>query len=371
MNTRLQVEHPVTELVTGIDLVEQMICIAYGKKLTITQDKIVLNGSAIESRIYAENPYKSFLPSIGRLTKYSPPQEKTHDDGSITRNDTGVREGDEISMFYDPMIAKLITYGPDRNTARETMLLALDSYNISGVSHNLNFLSSIMQNSQFIDGYTTTNFIDEHYPDGFQGERESKEFNEIFAAVLACYHHLKKERIQPLIANISEWSVTLNEEIITLKLEKNNIDFVVHGTDESKQIQINVSANNPITEVIIDDQKYLFKIEDNQPGYTLTYRGRVFKALVTRKTTARLNQLMPKKSPPDLSKFLLSPMPGLLIKVCVNANQTVKAGEELAVVEAMKMENSLRAANDVKIKSILAEEGDNLMVDQTILEFED
>jgi len=228
-----------------------------------------------------------------------------------------------------------------------------------------------MQNSQFIDGYTTTNFIDEHYPDGFQGERESKEFNAIFAAVLACYHHLKKERIQPLIANISEWSVTLNEEIITLKLEKNNIDFVVHGTNESKQIQINVSANNPITEVIIDDQKYLFKIEDNQPGYTLTYRGRVFKALVTRKTTARLNQLMPKKSPPDLSKFLLSPMPGLLIKVCVSANQTVKAGEELAVVEAMKMENSLRAANDVKIKSILAEEGDNLMVDQTILEFED
>ena len=366
MNTRLQVEHPVTEMVSGLDLVEQMILIAAGNQLNITQDEVQINGWALECRIYAEDPYRDFMPSIGRLTSYVTPSES-----KSIRVDTGFREGSEVSMFYDPMIAKLITYGPDRNTARETMLLALDSYNISGVSHNLNFLSSIMQNSQFIDGYTTTNFIDEHYPDGFQGERESKEFNEIFAAVLACYHHLKKERIQPLIANISEWSVTLNEEIITLKLEKNNIDFVVHGTNESKQIQINVSANNPITEVIIDDQKYLFKIEDNQPGYTLTYRGRVFKALVTRKTTARLNQLMPKKSPPDLSKFLLSPMPGLLIKVCVSANQTVKAGEELAVVEAMKMENSLRAANDVKIKSILAEEGDNLMVDQTILEFED
>ena len=366
MNTRLQVEHPVTEMVSGLDLVEQMILIAAGNQLNITQDEVQINGWALECRIYAEDPYRDFMPSIGRLTSYVTPFES-----KFIRVDTGFREGSEVSMFYDPMIAKLITYGPDRNTARETMLLALDSYNISGVSHNLNFLSSIMQNSQFIDGYTTTNFIDEHYPDGFQGERESKELNAIFAAVLACYHHLKKERIQPLIANISEWSVTLNEEIITLKLEKDNIDFVVHGTNESKQIQINVSANNPITEVIIDDQKYLFKIEDNQPGYTLTYRGRVFKALVTRKTTARLNQLMPKKSPPDLSKFLLSPMPGLLIKVCVNANQTVKAGEELAVVEAMKMENSLRAANDVKIKSILAEEGDNLMVDQTILEFED
>lgn len=366
MNTRLQVEHPVTEMVSGLDLVEQMILIAAGNQLNITQDEVQIKGWALECRIYAEDPYRDFMPSIGRLTSYVTPSES-----KFIRVDTGFREGSEVSMFYDPMIAKLITYGPDRNTARETMLLALDSYNISGVSHNLNFLSSIMQNSQFIDGYTTTNFIDEHYPDGFQGEEESKEFNEIFASVLACYHHLKKERIQPLIANVSEWSVTLNEEIITLKLEKNNIDFVVYGTDESKQIQINVSANNPITEVIIDDQKYLFKIEDNQPGYTLTYRGRVFKALVTRKTTARLNQLMPKKSPPDLSKFLLSPMPGLLIKVCVSANQTVKAGEELAVVEAMKMENSLRAANDVKIKSILAEEGDNLMVDQTILEFED
>jgi propionyl-CoA carboxylase alpha chain len=366
MNTRLQVEHPVTEMVSGLDLVEQMILIADGNQLNIKQDEVEIKGWALECRIYAEDPYRDFMPSIGRLTSYVTPSES-----KFIRVDTGFREGSEVSMFYDPMIAKLITYGPDRNTARETMLLALDSYNISGVSHNLNFLSSIMQNSQFIDGYTTTNFIDEHYPDGFQGEEESKEFNEIFASVLACYHHLKKERIQPLIANISEWSVTLNEEIITLKLEKNNIDFVVHGIDKNKQIQINVSANNPITEVIIDDQKYLFKIEDNQPGYTLTYRGRVIKALVTRKTTARLNQLMPKKTPPDLSKFLLSPMPGLLIKVCVSANQTVKAGEELAVVEAMKMENSLRAANDVKIKSILAEEGDNLMVDQTILEFED
>ncbi|MDC0185878.1 acetyl/propionyl/methylcrotonyl-CoA carboxylase subunit alpha [Gammaproteobacteria bacterium] len=366
MNTRLQVEHPVTEKVTGLDLVEQMILIAAGNKLSFKQDDVQIKGWALECRIYAEDPYRDFMPSIGRLTSYLTPTES-----ELIRVDTGFREGSEVSMFYDPMIAKLITYGPDRNTARETMLHALDSYNISGVSHNLNFLSSIMQNSQFIDGYTTTNFIDEHYPDGFQGEVETEEYNKIFASVLACYHHLKKERIHPQIENITEWSVTLNEELITLKLEKINTGFMVHEIDQSKNIQINKSVNSPITEVIINDQKYLFKVEDNQPGYTLTYRGRVAEALVTRKNTAYLNQMMPKKTPPDLSKFLLSPMPGLLIKVCVSENQTVKAGEELAVVEAMKMENSLRAANDVKIKSILAKEGDNLMVDQTILEFED
>lgn len=366
MNTRLQVEHPVTEMVSGLDLVEQMILIASGEKLNIKQEDIQIKGWAMECRIYAEDPYRDFMPSIGRLTSYLTPTES-----QFIRVDTGFREGSEVSMFYDPMIAKLITYGPDRNTARENMLVALDSYYIAGVSHNLNFLSSIMQNSEFISGYTTTNFIAEHYPDGFQGEYISKEMNQLFASVLACYHHQKKERIQTLITNKTEWSVIINDDLFTLKLENNNANFTIHEAEHTKKYQINKSANNPIVEVITEDQQHLFKIEENYPGYTLTYRGRVIKALVTRKRTAELNQLMPKKTPPDLSKFLLSPMPGLLIKVCVTENQTVKAGEELAVVEAMKMENSLRAPEEVKIKSILAEEGDNLMVDQTILEFED
>ena len=366
MNTRLQVEHPVTEMVTGIDLVEKMITIAAGESLNLQQNKITTSGWALESRIYAEDPYREFMPSIGRLTKYRTPASSKN-----VRIDTGIREGSEVSMFYDPMIAKLITYGNTRDEAIQYMLRAIDQYVITGVSHNLNFLSSIMQNTTFQSGYTTTNFIADEYQDGFKGESGTEHETQIIACVLACYHtdQLKRIKTNRMIKN--QWTVKINEQQIPVSTEdKDTLMKAVSPTNEYN-ILISKQHNDPRVQIKIDDEEFCFQIENQYPGYQLTHRGRVFSALVSRQRTAELNRLMPEKIPLDLSKYLLSPMPGLLMKICVEEGQTIKTGEELAVVEAMKMENSLRASKDVKIKSILTTEGANLAVDQKILEFED
>ena len=366
MNTRLQVEHPVTEMVTGIDLVEKMITIAAGEPLNLQQNKITTSGWALESRIYAEDPYREFMPSIGRLTKYRTPASSKN-----VRIDTGIREGSEVSMFYDPMIAKLITYGNTRDEAIQYMLRAIDQYVITGVSHNLNFLSSIMQNTTFQSGYTTTNFIADEYQDGFKGESGTEHETQIIACVLACYHtdQLKRIKTNRMIKN--QWTVKINEQQIPVSTEdKDTLMKAVSPTNEYN-ILISKQHNDPRVQIKIDDEEFCFQIENQYPGYQLTHRGRVFSALVSRQRTAELNRLMPEKIPLDLSKYLLSPMPGLLMKICVEEGQTIKTGEELAVVEAMKMENSLRASKDVKIKSILITEGANLAVDQKILEFED
>ena len=366
MNTRLQVEHPVTEMVTGIDLVEKMITIAAGESLNLQQNKITTSGWALESRIYAEDPYREFMPSIGRLTKYRTPASSKN-----VRIDTGIREGSEVSMFYDPMIAKLITYGNTRDEAIQYMLRAIDQYVITGVSHNLNFLSSIMQNTTFQSGYTTTNFIADEYQDGFKGESGTEHETQIIACVLACYHtdQLKRIKTNRMIKN--QWTVKINEQQIPVRTEdKDTLMKAVSPTNEYN-ILISKQHNDPRVQIKIDDEEFCFQIENQYPGYQLTHRGRVFSALVSRQRTAELNRLMPEKIPLDLSKYLLSPMPGLLMKICVEEGQTIKTGEELAVVEAMKMENSLRASKDVKIKSILTTEGANLAVDQKILEFED
>jgi len=366
MNTRLQVEHPVTEMVTGIDLVEKMITIASGESLNLNQDDITTSGWALESRIYAEDPYREFMPSIGRLTKYRTPESSMN-----VRIDTGIREGSEVSMFYDPMIAKLITYGKTREEAIQYMLSAIDQYVITGVSHNLNFLSSIMQNPTFQSGYTTTNFIAEEYQDGFKGESVTEHETQTLACVLACYHAHQLKRIKTNRTNINQWTVKIDEQQIPVRTE--DIDSLIKAVSQTSEhnILIDKQHNDPRVRTKIDDEEFYFQIEHQYPGYQLTHRGRVFNALVSRQRTAELNRLMPEKIPLDLSKYLLSPMPGLLLKICVEEGQTIKAGEELAVVEAMKMENSLRASKDVKIKSILTTEGANLAVDQKILEFED
>ena len=366
MNTRLQVEHPVTEMVTGIDLVEKMITIAAGEPLKLKQDNIITSGWALESRIYAEDPYREFMPSIGRLTKYRTPESSMN-----VRIDTGIREGSEVSMFYDPMIAKLITYGNTRDEAIQYMLSAIDQYVITGVSHNLNFLSSIMQNTTFQSGYTTTNFIAEEYQDGFNGESITEDETQTIACVLACYHTHQLKRIKTNRTNINQWTVKINEQQIAVRTEDINSLMKAVSLANEYNIQINKQHNDPRVKIKINDDEFYFQIENQYPGYQLTHRGRVFNALVSRQRTAELNRLMPEKIPLDLSKYLLSPMPGLLLKICVDEGQTIKAGEELAVVEAMKMENSLRASKDVKIKSILTTEGANLAVDQKILEFED
>jgi len=369
MNTRLQVEHPVTEMVSGLDLVEQMILIAAGEPLQLKQNEIRTIGSAIEARIYAEDPYRDFMPSIGRLQRFRIPENL-----ESVRVDTGIEEGSEVSMFYDPMIAKLIVHGENRNLAIDNMLQALDQFFISGVSHNLNFLCSILQNDRFRSGNTTTNFIQQQYPDGYQEEKLNSRQQLIAVSILACIHQSNIERLKSIPENVSKhsaWSVSADETSIDLVIRQLPEHYEVRAESTVFNVVLHKAPNDPVIQAIVNDHLHYFQLENLHPGYRLTYRGRVLEALVTRKRTAELNRLMPEKIAPDLSRYLLSPMPGLLIKICVEEGQRVKAGEELAIVEAMKMENSLRAIDSVKIKSILVEEGANLMVDQTILEFED
>ena len=366
MNTRLQVEHPVTEMVTGIDLVEQMIKIAFGEELEIKQSDITTNGWAIESRVYAEDPYRDFMPSIGRLSKYLTPEHT-----ETVRVDTGIREGSEVSMFYDPMIAKLITHGENRDSAIENMTNAIDQYVIDGLSHNLNFLSSIMQNKTFRSGYTTTDFIEQEYSDGFQGEVINEKEYEIYASILSGCYMLDQMKLDPFYENEKKYVIKFEDKSIDSIIQKDGDGFLVQINNNQYHLSLSMQSNDPRVICSIDDQKMVLQIRKRLPRYELVHKGKVALALISEQRLADLNELMPKKIPQDMSKFLLSPMPGLLIKVCVDEGQEVKAGEELAVVEAMKMENSLRASKDLKIKSILGSEGDNLSVDQKILEFED
>ena len=366
MNTRLQVEHPVTEMVTGIDLVEQMIKVAYGEELEIKQSDIKTNGWAIESRVYAEDPYREFMPSIGRLSKYLTP-----DHSENVRVDTGIREGSEVSMFYDPMIAKLITHGENRDKAIENMMSAIDQYVIDGLSHNLNFLSSIMHNETFQSGYTTTDFIEQEYSDGFKGEAITDKEFEVFASILGACHLLDQMKLNLLYVNEKKFIVSFEERNIEINIKKDGDNFVTHVDNNEYHLSLNSQSNDPRITCLVNGQNMVVQVRKEKPRYQLVHKGKIAMALISEKRVAELNELMPEKIPQDMSKFLLSPMPGLLIKVCVKEGQEVKAGEELAVVEAMKMENSLRASKDLKIKSILGSEGDNLSVDQKILEFED
>ena len=366
MNTRLQVEHPVTEMVTGIDLVEQMIKVAYGEELEIKQSDIKTNGWAIESRVYAEDPYREFMPSIGRLSKYLTP-----DHSENVRVDTGIREGSEVSMFYDPMIAKLITHGENRDKAIENMMSAIDQYVIDGLSHNLNFLSSIMHNETFQSGYTTTDFIEQEYSDGFKGEAITEKEFEVFASILGACHLLDQMKLNSLYMNEKKFIVSFEEKNIEINIKKDGDNFVTHVDNNEYHLSLNSQSNDPRITCLVNGQNMVVQVRKEKPRYQLVHKGKIAMALISEKRVAELNELMPEKIPQDMSKFLLSPMPGLLIKVCVKEGQEVKAGEELAVVEAMKMENSLRASKDLKIKSILGSEGDNLSVDQKILEFED
>ena len=366
MNTRLQVEHPVTEMVTGIDLVEQMIKVAYGEELEIKQSDIKTNGWAIESRVYAEDPYREFMPSIGRLSKYLTP-----DHSENVRVDTGIREGSEVSMFYDPMIAKLITHGENRDKAIENMMSAIDQYVIDGLSHNLNFLSSIMHNETFQSGYTTTDFIEQEYSDGFKGEAITEKEFEVFASILGACHLLDQMKLNFLYVNEKKFIVSFEGQNIEINIKKDGDNFVTHVDNNEYHLSLNSQSNDPRITCLVNGQNMVVQVRKEKPRYQLVHKGKIAMALISEKRVAELNELMPEKIPQDMSKFLLSPMPGLLIKVCVKEGQEVKAGEELAVVEAMKMENSLRASKDLKIKSILGSEGDNLSVDQKILEFED
>jgi propionyl-CoA carboxylase alpha chain len=372
MNTRLQVEHPVTELVTGQDLVEMMIRVAAGEKLALAQNDVTLTGWAMESRVYAEDPFRNFMPSIGRLSGYKEPQ------GEDVRVDSGVYEGGEVSMHYDPMISKLITYGDDRGQAIDRMVDALDAYYIRGVNHNISFLNALMVHPRFVAGELTTNFIAEEFPDGFIADLVPQNNPHIAVVVAAAVHQEYRERSSQ-ISSQSEgheyevpdnWVVITGAEETPVSITLTLSGFLVSIGHEDYSVVTDWALGEPLFEAEINGQQVTVQVERAGSGYRLFSRGAEINALVLSPKAAELNKLMLEKAPVDLSKFLLSPMPGLLVKLAVKEGDQVKAGEELAVVEAMKMENSLRAVNDGIVAKISAEAGDSLIVDQAILEFE-
>jgi propionyl-CoA carboxylase alpha chain len=374
MNTRLQVEHPVTELITGQDLVELMIKVAANEELPFGQDDVKLNGWALEARVYAEDPFRNFLPSIGRLVRYQSPQETHH-----VRVDTGVTEGGEISIYYDPMIAKLITFGADRTEAIQHMRTALDSYYIRGVNHNIGFLSALIAHSRFQSGNITTNFIDEEYPDGFHPQDLPAEDPIIQVIVAASIHHAYQQRAASISGQVAghgrqfddTWVVVTKDgqHPVTVRRMTNGYSVIVDGT--THEFQTDWQPGEPLLRGnLADDENLVFQVERENIAYRLTHGGSQDDVLVLSPAHAELNALMPVKVPPDTSKLLLSPMPGLLISLAVAEGQEVKAGEELAVIEAMKMENVLRAERDAVVSSIKATTGESLMVDQVIMDFE-
>ena len=375
MNTRIQVEHPVTELVTGLDIVEWMIRIAAGEKLPFTQGQIKLNGWALEARVYAEDPLRNFMPSIGRLVRYREPEL-----GPSLRIDSGVTEGSEISMYYDPMIAKVVTHAKTREAAIDEMSAALDKFTVRGINHNMGFLTAIMAKERFRKGRLTTNFIAEEFPDGFHGAAAPEGVRETMIAVAAVLQHRLAERTAAAGGAPAPegWVVDLKGESHALQIEARDGAYRVTGPGKGKGkgkskaqvIECDWLAGDLLFEGRIDGRPFSVQVERRGPHFILNHGGAALEALVLRPHVAELAARMPVKAPPDLSRYLLSPMPGLLIKVAVEAGQEVKAGEELAVVEAMKMENILRAERDGTVAKVHAEAGASLAVDQAILEFE-
>ncbi len=375
MNTRLQVEHPVTECITGIDLVEQMIRVAAGEKLALSQDDVKIDGWAIENRVYAEDPYRGFLPSTGRLTRYRPPVAGW--EGGIrgvegVRIDDGVMEGGEVSMFYDPMIAKLITWGQTRDEAADKQIEALDRFEIDGLGHNIDFVSAIMQHPRFRSGELTTGFIAEEYPEGFTGAATSDETLRHLAAIAGFVMTARADRARQVSDQLDseldppyEWSVTLGGQTFAVALDD---DVTVDG--QALDIGVSHTPGDRMLEANVDGTNYGVKLEVTRTGLKMTTHGAIHQAHVLPAHTAHLAAHMIEKVPPDLSKFLICPMPGLLVTLHVGEGDHVEAGQPLAVVEAMKMENILRAEKSATVKKVNARAGDSLAVDAVILELE-
>jgi len=411
MNTRLQVEHPVTELITGVDLVEQMIRVAAGEKLPFTQSDVKINGWAIESRLYAEDPYRGFLPSIGRLTRYRPPEEQA-DEKSAVRNDTGVFEGGEISRFYDPMIAKLCSWGQDRAAALEVMRNALDEFEVEGIGHNLPFLSAVMDHPKFIAGDMTTAFIAEEYPDGFKGVALPEPELKRIAAGAAAMKFAAERRAARITGVVSEherrigdrWVVTVDgvsypvkvrRQILgRLRTEEGDIFSIAHqteGRDPSSPHSIirghgavivefedgrkmfvegDWTPGDTLTTASIDGKIMSVKTDMRTEGFRIRYRGADLDVKVRTARAAELAKHMLEKVPPDTSKMLLCPMPGLVAAISVEVGQEVEEGQPLCTIEAMKMENVLRAERRCVVKSINCAPGASMTVDEVIMEFE-
>ena len=401
MNTRLQVEHPVTELVTGIDLVEQMIRSAAGEKLALEQSDVKLKGWAVESRVYAEDPYRKFLPSTGRLTRYRPPEE--HSAGGVTlRNDTGVYEGGEISIYYDPMIAKLVTHAATREQAIDAQADALDAFVIDGIRHNIPFLAAVMAHPRWRAGKLSTGFIAEEFPEGFHPHEPEGERAKVLAVVAVAIDHVLGQRKRKISGQMGGKSVTrdslrtvsFGDKTYTVEVGSDHLRFgdgergdrppAVNSLTLSYRVGRGASGNIPAQTVIlaprwkpgeplwtgtVDGHAVAVQVRNLPNGFALAYRGVETKAYVYTEREAGYAQLMPVKQAPDTGKHVLCPMPGLVISIAVKEGQEVKAGETVAVVEAMKMENVLRAEIDGTVKKINAKPGDSLAVDAVIVEF--
>jgi propionyl-CoA carboxylase alpha chain len=378
MNTRLQVEHPVTELITGIDLVEQMIRVAAGEKLPFTQADVKLNGWAVESRLYAEDPYRNFLPSIGRLTRYRPPQEGTSD-GITIRNDTGVTEGSEISMFYDPMVAKLCTHAPTRLEAVDAMADALDRFEVEGIGHNLPFLSALMQHPRWREGRLSTGFIAEEYPDGFAPVPPNDDTIKRFAIAALLLSHISGERNAQISgARFSQAENRAHEDKV-VRIAGQEITGHIDDTDDVYLVRL--PGREPLSVTTdwtpgaklavfdIDGVTNAIKVEPADAGWRLRQLGVDVRVQVFSPRIAELARLMKEKVAPDTSSLLLCPMPGLIVSIAVNEGDEVQEGQTLAVVEAMKMENVLKAERKGVVSRIPVKAGDSLAVDEVIMEF--
>jgi propionyl-CoA carboxylase alpha chain len=367
MNTRLQVEHPVTELVTGIDLVEQMVRVAAGEELALAQKDVRINGWAVESRIYAEDPYRNFLPSTGRLRIYHPPTEK-RENGVTVRNDTGVYEGGEISIWYDPMIAKLCTHAPTRAAAIDAMSAALDEFVITGIRHNIPFVASIMENPVWRKGDLSTGFIAEAFPDGFHGTEMTEAAAAVLAEVAAFLDHCENTKKRKISGQINGRKVAFEHK---RHVRLGEVWREVHITDaEHHAAELGAwQAGTPLVTLATRHGSATVQVQPILNGYRLTWRGLGVDAHVYTQREAELVRRMPEKVSAGASKLLLCPMPGLVVSVAVTEGQAVKAGDTLAIIEAMKMQNVLRAERDATIKEINAKAGQSLGVDAVILEF--
>ena len=377
MNTRLQVEHPVTEMITGLDLVEEMIRVAAGERLRLSQDEVRLNGRAIETRVYAEDPYRGFLPSTGRLVRYRPPEASSSDRGTV-RVDDGVTEGSEISRFYDPMIAKLVTHGETREAAADLQVDALDRFRIEGIGHNVDFLSSLLQHPRFREGRLTTGFIAEEYPDGFTGAPASDELAARLLAVAALVDFSTRQRDAGLTGQLGGPLPVHPERVVSHAGQEVETRVRVEGDgrwrvgvdNQDLAVASSWRPGEALFEGVVGDQPFAGFLQRRPDALLITTRGATHAVRLGSARLAALRRLMPVKAPPDLSRLLICPMPGLLTQLHVQPGDKVEAGQILGTIEAMKMENNLRAAKGATVLAVHAAIGESLPADFVILEFE-
>jgi propionyl-CoA carboxylase alpha chain len=381
MNTRLQVEHPVTELITGVDLVEQMLRSAAGEVMAFGQKDLKIKGWAIESRIYAEDPYRKFLPSIGRLVRYSPPVEGEHGDKKhayVVRNDAGVREGDEISMFYDPMISKLCTWGADRITAVDGMGRALEDFHIEGLGQNIPFLAAVMDQERFRSGKLATSYIADEFPEGFHGTEPTSAQKDLMTAVAAFMHLTVAGRARRTGSDLArplarkDWVVSIGDEQRPVRLNYSPGALDIELTDQGRELtlrQIDWRPGQAVFRAVLDGKPFSLEARPAAEGFVIRHRAATARVLVLTPVSAELHGRLPKRAPADTSKLIVSPMPGLVVSLDVKEGQQVREGETVAIIEAMKMQNIIKAERDGVVKTVGPKAGDSVAADEVLVEF--